>query len=133
MVSIKYFVSQVFPNLLCVDITSVKIKYEEGFANVLGRIFTKPEVMWTKADRNLVVPTGMIYTRIDSYLFLTWTSIEYSLCIGFSLQTGTLVLLQCFWNYLANSVAKENFMSSKEFMFYICWYDNTNRAWTCMN
>ncbi|KAI7898801.1 uncharacterized protein BX663DRAFT_555522 [Cokeromyces recurvatus] len=85
------------------NITSVKIKYEEGFANVLGRIFTKPEVMWTEADRKLVIPT------------------EYSLCIGFSLQTGTLVLLQCFWNYLANSVAKASFMSSKEFMFYICW------------
>lgn len=59
--------------------------------------------MWTKADKSLVIPT------------------EYSLCIGFSLQTGTLVLLQCFWNYLANSVAKASFMSSKEFMFYICW------------
>ncbi|OAD08267.1 hypothetical protein MUCCIDRAFT_158487 [Mucor lusitanicus CBS 277.49] len=85
------------------NITSVKIKYEEGFANVLGNIFTKPEQMWTKADKALVIPT------------------EYSLVIGFSLQTGTLVLLQCFWNYLANSVAKRNFMSSKEFMFYICW------------
>ncbi|KAI9486638.1 MAG: hypothetical protein EXX96DRAFT_549827 [Benjaminiella poitrasii] len=91
------------PFQLFYDITSVKIKYEEGFANVFGRIFTKPEVMWTEADRKLVIPT------------------EYSLCIGFSLQTGTLVLLQCFWNYLANSVAKASFMSSKEFMFYICW------------
>lgn len=42
------------------DITSVKIKYEEGFANVLGHVFTKPEVMWTKADRDLVIPTGNI-------------------------------------------------------------------------
>ncbi|KAL9542690.1 hypothetical protein PS6_009664 [Mucor atramentarius] len=91
------------PFQLFYDITSVKIKYEEGFANVLGHIFTKPEQMWTKADKALVIPT------------------EYSLVIGFSLQTGTLVLLQCFWNYLANSVAKRNFMSSKEFMFYICW------------
>ncbi|KAF1803903.1 hypothetical protein FB192DRAFT_1301841 [Mucor lusitanicus] len=91
------------PFQLFYDITSVKIKYEEGFANVLGNIFTKPEQMWTKADKALVIPT------------------EYSLVIGFSLQTGTLVLLQCFWNYLANSVAKRNFMSSKEFMFYICW------------
>ncbi|ORE05638.1 hypothetical protein BCV72DRAFT_306225 [Rhizopus microsporus var. microsporus] len=91
------------PFQLFYDITSVKIKYEEGFANVLGHIFTKPELMWTKADQNLVIPT------------------EYSLCIGFSLQTGTLVLLQCFWNYLANSVAKASFMSSKEFMFYIFW------------
>ncbi|KAG1321761.1 hypothetical protein G6F62_010639 [Rhizopus arrhizus] len=91
------------PFQLFYDITSVTIKYEEGFANVFGHIFTKPEIMWTKADQSLVIPT------------------EYSLCIGFSLQTGTLVLLQCFWNYLANSVARASFMSSKEFMFYIFW------------
>ncbi|CEP18351.1 hypothetical protein [Parasitella parasitica] len=91
------------PFQLFYDITSVKIKYEEGFANILGRIITKPEQMWTKADKALVIPT------------------EYSLVTGFSLQTGTLVLLQCFWNFLANSVAKRDFMSSKEFMFYIGW------------
>ncbi|KAI9490369.1 hypothetical protein BDB00DRAFT_961166 [Zychaea mexicana] len=85
------------------DIVTCKIKYEEGFANIFGHVFTKPEVMWTEADKALVVPT------------------DYSLCIGFSLQTGTLLLLQCFWNYLANSVAKASFMSSKEFMFYIGW------------
>ncbi|GAA5814824.1 hypothetical protein MFLAVUS_008327 [Mucor flavus] len=91
------------PFQLFYDITSVKIKYEEGFANVLGHVFTKPEVMWTKADRDLVIPT------------------EYSLCIGFSLQTGTLVLLQCFWNYLANSITRTSFMTSREFRFYIAW------------
>lgn len=37
------------------------------------------------------------------------------------IYSGTLVLLQCFWNYLANSVAKASFMSSREFMFYIFW------------
>ncbi|CDS07879.1 hypothetical protein LRAMOSA01828 [Lichtheimia ramosa] len=85
------------------DITTCKIKYEEGFANMLGHIYTKPEPMWTKADQALVIPT------------------EYSICLGFSMQTGTLLLLQCFWNYLANSVAKASFMSSKEFMLYIVW------------
>ncbi|ORZ02238.1 hypothetical protein BCR43DRAFT_430240, partial [Syncephalastrum racemosum] len=92
---------------ICVDITSCKIKYEEGFASVFGTIITKPEQMWTQADRNLVIPTG--------------NHVDYSLCIGMSLQTGTLLLLQCFWNYLANSVAKASFMSSKEFKFYIGW------------
>ncbi|KAI9307952.1 hypothetical protein BJ944DRAFT_261080 [Cunninghamella echinulata] len=91
------------PFQLYYDVTSCKIKYEEGFANVFGHVFTKPETMWTKADRDLVVPTN------------------YSLCIGLSLQTGTLLLLQCFWNYLANSVAKASFMSSREFVFYILW------------
>ncbi|KAI9321771.1 hypothetical protein BX666DRAFT_1874943 [Dichotomocladium elegans] len=84
-------------------LTSCKIKYEEGFANIFGHIFTKPETMWTKADQDLVIPT------------------DYSLCVGLSLQCGTLLLLQCFWNYLANSVAKASFMSSREFFFYIGW------------
>ncbi|KAI8146912.1 hypothetical protein BJV82DRAFT_596990 [Fennellomyces sp. T-0311] len=91
------------PSQLYYDITTCKIKYEEGFATIFGHVFTKPEQMWTEADQALVIPT------------------EYSLCIGFSLQTGTLLLLQCFWNYLANSVAKASFMSSKEFLFYIGW------------
>lgn len=30
-------------------------------------------------------------------------------------------MLQCFWNYLADSVASATFMSSKEFKFYIAW------------
>ncbi|KAI8072880.1 hypothetical protein BC940DRAFT_330326 [Gongronella butleri] len=91
------------PFQLYYDVMSCKIKYEEGFASVFGHVFTKPETMWTKADQELVVPTN------------------YSLCVGFSLQTGTLLLLQCFWNYLANSVAKASFMSSREFLFYIVW------------
>ncbi|CAO3696513.1 unnamed protein product [Umbelopsis ramanniana] len=64
---------------------------------------SKPEVMWTQADQDLVIPT------------------DYSLCVGFSLQTGTLLLLQCFWNYLSASVAKTSFMSSFEFRFYLIW------------
>ncbi|KAI8338154.1 hypothetical protein BC941DRAFT_424725 [Chlamydoabsidia padenii] len=91
------------PFQLYYDVTSCKIKYEEGFASIFGHVITKPEMMWTKADQELVVPTN------------------YSLCIGLSLQTGTLLLLQCFWNYLANSVAKASFMSSREFLFYIIW------------
>ncbi|KAI7860732.1 hypothetical protein BDC45DRAFT_562940 [Circinella umbellata] len=91
------------PFQLLYDVTSCKIKYEEGFVEIFGHIFTKPEQMWTKADQSLVIPT------------------DYSLCIGFSLQTGTLLLLQCFWNYLAKSVAKANFMGSREFLFYIGW------------
>ncbi|KAI9313639.1 hypothetical protein BX666DRAFT_1864250, partial [Dichotomocladium elegans] len=85
------------------DLTSCKIKYEEGFANIFGRFYTKPEMMWTQADQDLIKPTN------------------YSVCVGFSLQTGTLLLLQCFWNFLANSVAKTSFMGSREFLFYIIW------------
>ncbi|ORX48313.1 hypothetical protein DM01DRAFT_236223, partial [Hesseltinella vesiculosa] len=85
------------------EFTSIRIKYDEGFVSILGHIVPKPESMWSDADKHLVVPTS------------------YSLCIGFSLQTGTLLLLQCFWNYLANTVVKANFMTSKEFKFYIVW------------
>ncbi|KAI8089790.1 uncharacterized protein BX664DRAFT_314961 [Halteromyces radiatus] len=91
------------PFQLIYEITSCRVKYEEGFVSVFNHIFGKPETMWTQADKDLIVPT------------------DYSLCIGFSLQTGTLLLLQCFWNYLANSVAQANFMSSKEFKLYIIW------------
>lgn len=59
-----------------IDITSTKIKYEEGFANVLGHIFTKPEMMWTSADKSLVVPTG-IYTDQKSFLLYTQISLLY--------------------------------------------------------
>ncbi|GAA5817512.1 hypothetical protein MFLAVUS_011060 [Mucor flavus] len=89
------------PCQLYYDIASCKIKYEEGFVQILGHIMTKPEFLWSQADRNLVTPT------------------DYSLCVGFSLQVGTLLLLQCFWKYLANLVARAKFMSSKEFKFYI--------------
>ena len=34
---------------------------------------------------------------------------------------GTLLLLQCFWNYLIKLVAGARFMSSKEFKVYIIW------------
>ncbi|KAI7902362.1 uncharacterized protein BX663DRAFT_435328, partial [Cokeromyces recurvatus] len=83
------------------NIISCKIKYEEGFVQLLGHIVTKPESLWTEADRVLVNPT------------------DYSLCIGFSLQIGTLFLLQCFWKYLAKFVARAKFMSSREFKFYV--------------
>lgn len=89
------------PFQLYYDIVSCKVKYNEGFVSVNHQIVTKPEFLWTQADKDLVTPT------------------DYSLCIGFSLQTGTLLLLQCFWKYLAKLVAQARFMSSKEFKFYI--------------
>lgn len=53
-----------------VDIVSCRVKYEEGFVQIgPGRIITKPELLWTKADKDIIIPT------------------DYSICIGFSLQT----------------------------------------------
>ncbi|KAI8079358.1 hypothetical protein BDF21DRAFT_39925 [Thamnidium elegans] len=37
------------------------------------------------------------------------------------MQVSVFFLLQCFWNYLSNAVAKKSFMSSWEFKFYIFW------------
>ncbi|OZJ03872.1 hypothetical protein BZG36_03685, partial [Bifiguratus adelaidae] len=101
------------PCQLYYDITSTIIKYQEGFLAIpdpaqltnplADTIITKPEMLWTPEHQSLVVPT------------------DYTLCVGFSLQTGTLFLLQSFWNYLANSVAKANFMGSWEFRLYIVW------------
>ncbi|KAI9280063.1 hypothetical protein BY458DRAFT_531909 [Sporodiniella umbellata] len=86
------------------NILSCRVKYQEGYVQVgPGHIITKPEILWTKADKEIIVPTN------------------YSICIGFSLQTGTLLLLQCFWNYLMKLVTGEPFMSSKEFKVYIIW------------
>ncbi|KAI7864970.1 hypothetical protein BDF14DRAFT_1731167, partial [Spinellus fusiger] len=47
--------------------------------------------------------------------------IDYVECVTFSMQTSMLFLLQCFWNYLSDTVAKKTFMGSNEFKFYIVW------------
>ncbi|KAI8887233.1 hypothetical protein K501DRAFT_212331, partial [Backusella circina FSU 941] len=46
---------------------------------------------------------------------------DYVECVNLSIQTSVFFLLQCFWNYLSNSVAKKTFMNSWEFKFYIIW------------
>ncbi|KAI8067720.1 uncharacterized protein B0P05DRAFT_475436 [Gilbertella persicaria] len=46
---------------------------------------------------------------------------DYVECVTFSLEVGVFFLLQSFWNYLSNTVAKKSFMSSFEFKFYIVW------------
>lgn len=37
---------------------SCKVKYEEGYVQMFGHIVTKPEFLWTQADRDLITPTG---------------------------------------------------------------------------
>ncbi|KAI9032710.1 hypothetical protein CLU79DRAFT_830550 [Phycomyces nitens] len=92
------------PFQLTYDVVSSTVKYKEGYIPHKGQFVTKPEILWSQSNKDYVVPT------------------DYSLCIGFSLQTSsTLLLLQCFWNYLANLVAGAKFMSSKEFKCYIVW------------
>ncbi|CAG8460139.1 7922_t:CDS:2 [Paraglomus brasilianum] len=84
------------------DIIGTLIKYQEGFITFPnGQVITKPYVLWTPAHKNLSVPS------------------DYVLCMSFSVQVGLLFLLQSFWNYLANNVAKASFMGSFEFKSYI--------------
>ncbi|KAI7894416.1 uncharacterized protein EV154DRAFT_498675 [Mucor mucedo] len=85
------------------DVMSTYVKYEEGFTVYEGKIIGKPFAMWSSTNQsNMVV-------------------MDYVECVTFSLQVGVFFLMQSFWNYLSNSVARKSFMSSFEFKFYIFW------------
>ncbi|KAI8082967.1 uncharacterized protein BX664DRAFT_339512 [Halteromyces radiatus] len=84
------------------DLLCTYIKYTEGFMQVApGIIISKPFSQWSPKNQD---PIAVM---------------NYIQCITFSLQVSILLLLQCFWNYLSNTVAKHSFMSSKEFSLYI--------------
>ncbi|KAI8890677.1 hypothetical protein K501DRAFT_265673 [Backusella circina FSU 941] len=85
------------------DIASSYVKYNEGFVPYGGNYISKPFSYWTPAHQKLVV------------------AMDYVECVTFSLQIGIFLLMQSFWNYLSNTVAKKSFMSSFEFKFYIVW------------
>ncbi|KAI9307147.1 hypothetical protein BJ944DRAFT_262364 [Cunninghamella echinulata] len=92
---------------LSADITGTYIKYKEGFVQTPpalgGQIISKPYVYWSQEHRELS------------------SHIDYVQCIAFSVETGLFFIVQCFWNYLSNNIAKKGFMSSFEFRFYIVW------------
>jgi hypothetical protein len=44
--------------IIKIDVASCRIKYEEGFVQVNNSIVTRPEFLWSKEDRDLVIPTG---------------------------------------------------------------------------
>lgn len=50
-------------NCMLLDMASCKVKYEEGYVQMLGHIVTKPEFLWTQADRDLITPTGKSNNR----------------------------------------------------------------------
>ncbi|KAI8078296.1 uncharacterized protein B0P05DRAFT_116317 [Gilbertella persicaria] len=88
------------------DIASTWIKYQEKFMVEPGTlsIISTPFVAWDSKHQDIA------------------EAFDYIECINLSMQTSVFFLLQCFWNYLSNSVAKKSFMSSREFKFYIFWY-----------
>ncbi|CAI2163217.1 964_t:CDS:2 [Funneliformis geosporum] len=88
------------------DIITAKIKYVEGLYLFPGAdevMRAKPRWLWSEENQLWVLP---------SY---------YILMVGISFQAITLYLLQCFWNYLVNSIAQVPFMTREEFSFYIVW------------
>ncbi|CAG8561982.1 14108_t:CDS:2 [Rhizophagus irregularis] len=86
------------------DIVSTKITYIEGFYKFQNNaIRGKPRYLWSEDDKLWFIPSY--------YIFMT----------GLSFQTVTLFLLQCFWNYLTNSIAQTSFISRGEFAVYIVW------------
>ncbi|KAI7900668.1 uncharacterized protein BX663DRAFT_517191 [Cokeromyces recurvatus] len=87
------------------DVVSTWIKYTEKFIVVPGtdHIISKPYDNWTNQHKEVA------------------QAMDYVECVNLSMQTGVFFLLQCFWNYLSNAVAKRTFMSSWEFKFYIFW------------
>ncbi|KAI8137075.1 hypothetical protein BJV82DRAFT_367682 [Fennellomyces sp. T-0311] len=88
-----------------VDFFSTYIKYSEGFVVIpqTGHIIQKPYVLWTPENQKPIQP------------------MNYLQCVTFAFHTSVFFLMQCFWNYLSNSVAKKSFMGSFEFKFYIIW------------
>ncbi|KAI8329214.1 hypothetical protein BC941DRAFT_210463 [Chlamydoabsidia padenii] len=90
------------------DFLCTYIKYTEGFIQVApGVIIGKPFQAWAPSNQNPI------------------EIMNYIQCVTFSLQVSILLLLQCFWNYLSNVVAKHTFMSSREFTIYIVWSIST--------
>ncbi|KAI8070328.1 hypothetical protein BC940DRAFT_295833 [Gongronella butleri] len=88
------------------DVTGVVIKYNEGFSapyGPTGPVMSTPYVMW----------------RPDFKILSS--DIDYVQCIAFSIETGLFFLVQCFWNYISNSIVKRSFMSSWEFRFTVVW------------
>ncbi|KAI8876419.1 hypothetical protein K501DRAFT_327044 [Backusella circina FSU 941] len=87
------------------DFVSTWIKYTEKFFYnpATGKIIANPFILWTSQHQHIA------------------QAMDYVECVNLSMQTGVFFLMQCFWNYLSNSVAKKTFMGSMEFKFYIVW------------
>lgn len=94
-----------FVDFLKIDIASCKVKYEEGYVQILGHIVTKPEFLWTQADRDLVTPTGKVSCTISldrnkqgnhftlTFSFIMYACIIIETLIYFSMQKSRLQLV----------------------------------------
>ncbi|ORX62657.1 hypothetical protein DM01DRAFT_1330782 [Hesseltinella vesiculosa] len=85
------------------DVLFTYIKYNEGFI-MHGPIgMAKPYQYWSPENHQLA------------------SAATYIQSAAFSIQTCLYFMLQSFWNYLSNTLAKKDFMSSLEFKFYMVW------------
>ncbi|CAO3608073.1 unnamed protein product [Cunninghamella blakesleeana] len=85
------------------DVTMTYIKYKEGYVSNGTEVVVAPFESWSLEHQQLALTT----TYVQS--------------MAFSLQVCIYYMLQCFWHYLTNTVAKKDFMGSLEFKFYIVW------------
>ncbi|KAI8070325.1 hypothetical protein BC940DRAFT_295820 [Gongronella butleri] len=85
------------------DLIFVRIKYTEGYVMYHGVGIGTPYQYWSSRDQQLA------------------STATYIQAAAFSIQTCLYFMLQCFWAYLSNTLAKKSFMGSPEFMFYMFW------------
>ncbi|CAG8497725.1 1814_t:CDS:2 [Acaulospora morrowiae] len=88
------------------DLIWINLKYQEGLFQVMDN------------ENSTLVPKYYDQWATSNYRIKNVT--EYLLCINFALQTTTLLLLQLFWNHLANHWGR-SFMVSLEFKVYVVW------------
>ncbi|RIA88741.1 hypothetical protein C1645_806645 [Glomus cerebriforme] len=86
-------------SLLIYDIICTKIKYTEGFIidPLTKKIINKPEEAWSPENKKL--------RHIANRFFMLF----------YAMENSAVFLLQNFWNYLANKIVKEKFISTWQF------------------
>nr|CAG8563811.1 9246_t:CDS:2 [Entrophospora candida] len=109
-----------FPMMAIYDISWIKIKYSEGHIGL-----TSTSADGHNEDKYIEKPyldpnnsSQIIWSKENQILKET---ADYLLCAIYSLQTGTLILLQAFWSHLTDQMGDKTFMNSCEFKMYILW------------
>ncbi|CAJ0903640.1 3614_t:CDS:2 [Entrophospora sp. SA101] len=109
-----------FPMMAIYDISWIKIKYSEGHIGL-----TSTSADGHNEDKYIEKPyldpnnsSQIIWSKENQILKET---ADYLLCAIYSLQTGTLILLQAFWSHLTDQMGDKTFMNSCEFKMYTLW------------
>ncbi|KAI8340590.1 hypothetical protein BC941DRAFT_348402 [Chlamydoabsidia padenii] len=104
------------------------VKYTEGYLEIGNKtIVSKPYQYWSSSNQQLALVNRNQWGKVTQesfwliFFFFFPKASNYVEAVTFSLQLCLYFMLQCFWNYLSNVVAKRDFMSSLEFKFYLVW------------